>query len=252
MNIYGLFQKRKKMHMNNKAFTLLEILLAVSLMALILTSTFMSFSVVLRSWQTGSKMSESLNRGDYVMDQLVKGLRSAYTPNKSGSPDYGFILIDNGDGQDSADSISWVKIGPALIGNNSSFAQTPHRVVFTLSENVDYEDSLPATVKAWQIVGLPDDFDEEEDVEPIVISKDTLGFNCRVKDPDQNIADEMIAGGDFEIEWLDEWENSNAIPELVEVTLFLKSAKEDEPPLELKRLVSIPIVAKIPDDPEVE
>ena len=186
------------------------------------------------------------------MDQLVKGLRSAYTPSKSGSSDYGFILIDDGDGQDSADSISWVKIGSALIGNNSSFAQTPHRVVFTLSENVDYEDSLPATVKAWQIVGLSDDFDEEEDVEPIVISKDTLGFNCRVKDPDQNIADEMIAGGDFEIEWLDEWENSNAIPELVEVTLFLKSAKEDEPPLEFKRLVSIPIVAKIPDDPEVE
>ena len=240
------------MHMNNKAFTLLEILLAVSLMALILTSTFMSFNVVVRSWQTGSKMSESLNRGDYVMDQLVKALRSAYTPNKSGSPDYGFILVDNGDGVDSADSISWVKIGSALIGNNSSFAQTPHRIVFTLTENEDYEDSLPATVKAWQIVGLPDDFDEEEDVEPIVISKDTIGFNFRVKDPDQNIAEELVAGDDFEIEWLDEWENSNAIPELVEVTLFLKSTKEDEPPLEFKRLVSIPIVAKVPDDPEVE
>ncbi|MDA3798848.1 MAG: hypothetical protein PF692_07200 [Kiritimatiellae bacterium] len=240
------------MHTNRKAFTLLEILLAVSLMALIFTSIFMSFNVVLRSWQTGTKLSESLNRGDYVMDQVVKALRSAYTPNISGSRDYGFILIDNGEGVDSADSISWVKIGAALIGKQASFAETPHRVVFTLEENDDYEDSLPATVKAWQVVGLPEDFDEEEDVKSVVISKDTLGFNFRVKDPEQNLAEDLKMGSDIEIEWLDEWENSNAIPELVEVTLFLKPATDGDEPLELKRLVSIPIVAKIPDDPEVE
>jgi hypothetical protein len=238
--------------MNKKAFTLLEILLAVSLMALICTSTFMSFNVVIRSWQAGTKMSESLNRGDFIMDQLVKGLRSAYTPNKSGSPDYGFILVDNGEEIDSADSISWVKIGPALVGRNSSFAETPHRVVFTLSEDEDFDDCLPATIKAWQIVGLPDDFDEEDDIETTLISRDTLGFNCRVKDPEQNLEDELVAGDNHEIEWLDEWENSNSIPELVEVTLFLKPAKEGDEPMELKRLVSIPIVAKVPDDPEVE
>lgn len=237
------------MHTNRKAFTLLEILLAVSLMALIFTSIFMSFNVVLRSWQTGTKLSESLNRGDYVMDQLVKALRSAYTPNKSGSRDYGFILIDNGEGVNSADSISWVKIGPALIGKQASFSETPHRVVFTLEED---EGSFSATVKAWQVVGLPEDFDEEDDVKSVLLSKETLGFNFRVKDPAQNLSEDLDLGGDIEIEWLDEWENSNAIPELVEVTLFLKPATEEEDPLELKRLVSIPIVAKIPDDPEVE
>ena len=44
-----------------------------------------------------------------------------------------------------------------------------------------------------------------------------------------------------EIEWLDEWEYTNKLPTVVELTLYLQPMKEGDEPVEVKRIIGIPV-----------
>lgn len=227
MKWFSIFTTR--MPKNRQGFTLLELLLAISIMAIVSTVTFMTFYASLNAWKRGTAMADSLNYGDYVMEQLIMGLRSAYYPDsKGGSPDYGFWQQDNGDDAYSGDVISWVKLGGALVGDDAPLAGSPHRVQFYVDQ--DDEGRSAVAVKAWRLLDQPDDFDPEE-LEPVYISRKIIGFNCKTA---YRLVDE-------EVEWLDEWEKTNRIPTVVELTLYLEPAEKDGEPVELKRIIGIPV-----------
>lgn len=213
---------------DKSGFTLLEILLAVMILGMVSVVTFMTFSTAVMAWQKGTKLSDSLNHGDFVMDQLVMGLRSAYYPEKNGS-EYGFWHKDGGDGASAHDEICWVKLGGALVGRHSKIAETPHRIHFFVDEGDDGESV--AEVQAWRLQGQVDDFDSDE-IEPVVLSKHVVGFNCRMA---------YQIDKDGEIDWLDDWEDqlTNKIPTVVEVTLYLEAPSERDDPIELKRVIGL-------------
>jgi len=224
-------QVRRKGEMG---FTLLEVLLAVTLMALVATVTFMTFSAATTAWQRGTALVDRLHHGDYVINQLVMGLRSAYYPSGRGDvPAYGFWWVDNGDGPEAEDEISWVKLGGALVGRDQAYAESPHRVRFLLADDADNRRS--AAVVSWRIDGQPEDF-EPDTLEPVFLSSRVVGFNCR-------IAWEMNPEG--EIDWLDEWKETNRIPTIVEVTLYIEPVVDGAPPVELKRIVVIRVAEQL-------
>jgi len=207
-------------------FTLIELLLAVAILSVVTTVTFLTFSTVLKAWQRGLAISGRLHYGDFVLEQLVTALRSAYYR----SPEHGFQIEDNGDGQYESDVISWVKVGGALVGTGHLFAG-PHRVKFWVEENE--RGSRSVAVKAWRLQLQPEDFDPEKDVETVFLTGDDVvtGFNCRMADRKDD--------DDEEIEWFDEWEDTNRVPELIEATLYLRPLDEQGAPVEVRRLVSI-------------
>ena len=214
---------------SSQGFTLLELLLAVTLLAAITGVTFMTFSTVAMAWQKGTRLMEDLHHGDFVAEQLVMGLRSAYFPDvRGGDFLYGFRLEDGGDGLAGGDLVSWVKLGGALVGEEWPFADTPHRVIFEITEDEDGESM--AAVRAWQLHGQPDDFDSG-DVESIPLSRKVMGFDCRC-------AYRMV---DEEIEWLDDWEYSNRVPPIVEITLYLEPLVEGGEPQAIRRAMGIPV-----------
>ena len=214
-------------------FTLLEVILAVGILAAVSTVTYLSFTTVVQAWRKGVTLSDRLQHGDFVMEQLVMALRSAYYPDARGTQTrYGFWVEDEGDGQDVSDRISWVKLGSALVGRSAVFAGTPHRVEFFVEED-DRGDSL-AMVKAWRLEGQPEDFDPDEDVAPFSISRQIAGFNCRTLMP----AD-ITTDGD--LEWQDEWNYTNDLPVAVELTLYLTPMERDGEAAEIKRIVEVPI-----------
>ena len=211
-------------------FTLVEVLVTLTIFGLLTIMLFTSFHAITRSWEVGRETIDNTNHADYILDQLVAALRSAYHPGDQ-SQAYGFTLVDQGDDED---IIEWTKTGPTLVGEDAEFAAVPHRV--RVSANSD--DGF--TVRAWrQDLNADDDFDplNDETVGEIHLSPRVVGLNCRVLDPDQEktLADEL--------NWIDEWTATNEIPSTLELTLFLKPAEDGDSPTEAKRIVEIPLAA---------
>jgi len=221
--------------MRRKAgFTLLELLMAIMIMSVMMILSFFSFDAVVQSWQAGIQMSDSMGQADHVIEQLASGLRSAYYPDTGGqTDDYGFQFGDGGEGPEAKDSIAWVKIGRAMVGEDCGFSDSPHRISVSVGDGNDSE-SKGLMVKAWRVDLQLDEFDPEEDVRPVSLSPRVVGFNCRMLDKDQPEKDD-------EPNWQDEWNYSNCIPKAVEITLYMEATKERGEPLEIKRIVEIPM-----------
>jgi len=218
----------------DKGFTLIEVVMATMILSIMMLMSFFCFDAVVQSWTAGIEASDAMGQADYVMEQLVSGLRSAYYPDAGTKlDDYGFQLSDNGEDADARDSISWVKLGSALVGEDCGFAESPHRISISVS---DEEETRGLLAKAWRVDLQLDDFDPSEDVLPIGLSPRVIAFNCRVLDKDQPEKDD-------EPNWQDEWASSNCIPKAVEISLYMEppANAEDQDPIEVKRIVKIPL-----------
>ncbi len=230
-----------------RGLTLIELLLAITLMAIIASVTYFSFSAATRAWRTGTEAANSLHHADYVLEQLAMGLRSAYYPDAARpSGAYGLTLTDTGDGETARDTLGWVKLGSALVGADASVAGTPHRVeVSVLDPGTSDEPGLAEgglSVSAWRLVALPEDFDPTTSVKPMLLTTRVVGFNCRVLNPENNLQEGDAPSAEDELTWEDAWEDdrTNRLPFAVELSLYLDSGQEREPPIEVKRVVEIP------------
>ena len=216
-----------------RAFTLMEILLAVVLLGVITVVTMMTFNAVTRGWQVSTDYLDKMQRTDFALNQVVSGLRSLYYPHGGEqSYDYGFYLTDNGNGEDPdrSDVIEWSKRGSAIVGTKSAAADTVHRVQLMVLEegNHDYIDPIEVTglyARHCPDVTLRpkdnrDDIDftfaNDEMYQPVLVADGIVGFNCRVLPTDEKVEaehDESL----FE----DTWETSNAVPYKIELTFYL-------------------------------
>ena len=227
--------------------TLIELLLGITLMAIIASVTYFSFAAGTRAWRTGTEMANSLHHADYVLEQLAMGLRSAYYPDAARpSGAYGLTLADGGDGESARDTLGWVKLGTALVGADSPIAGTPHRVeVSVLAPGASDEPGFSEgglAISAWRIVALPEEFDPKVSVKPMLLTTRVVGFNCRVLDPENNLQEGDAPTAEDELKWDDAWEDdrTNRLPYAVELSLYLDPGREREPPIEVKRIVEIP------------
>lgn len=205
-------------------FTLLEILVAVVILGMTFIVIWKTFAATIDGWTRGTKFLEEMHHGDFVMDQLVSSLRSAAfyasTPDK-----YGFWLEAKG-GQYPRDTISWVSSSMAFMPPDSDLRHGLHRLEVTIDDNEDGDDSF--TVSAWSHFAER----EEVDPEPMHITSKVRGLECEVYD--------------FENEtWDDEWEDTNAVPRLIRITLLMQAPKKYDPPMKLSRLIEIPIAPAV-------
>ena len=246
-----------------RAFTLVELLLAVVLVGVLTALSMMTFSAVTNGWQTSTDYMDKLQRTDFALNQVVGGLRSMYYPH-DGKQDanYGFVLMNNGDGAepDRSDVIEWSKIGSAIVGNKSSVADSVHRVqVMVLEEgNRDWKEEIQKTglyARQCPDVALrPKDdevdysFANDEMYQPVLIADGIVGFNCRVMKTADDIEDGGDGGGKAKFE--EEWESSNSVPYKVELTFFLadpegRAYRSNTAPV--MRIVKIPIFEQSQD-----
>lgn len=243
--------------MRRGGFTMIELLLAVLLTATIVSASVFAFMTASRIWRSGVETADSIHHGDYVMEQLASALRSAYYPDAARpSTAHGFILEDDGEDDNAHDSISWVKMGPALVGGRSGIAGTPHRIVVTtLAEGESSDERLAGgglAVKAWRLSSQVEDFDpeDEEYVKTRLIEPDVLAMDFKVLDPEGNLAEgkdpipdeDEEDGGlnwfDSEEDWKDDY--TNRLPYAVIATLYLKPTEKGADPIALRRLIVLP------------
>lgn len=218
-----MFCRRQK---TERGFTLLELMLAVTIFSAVTVVMYMTLSVIAGAWQRSVVLSDNLNHGDFVMDQLIMGLRSSYYPESGINPEYGFVHIDDGEGAGAEDSISWVKLGTSIVGKNCPFAGTPHRIEISMVED---DKGRGIAYKAWRLQGQPEDFDPE-DIEPQIFSRRVAGFNIRT----------AIARKDDGVDWQDDWQHTNRIPIVLELTVYMDPREEGGEHVEIKRICPVP------------
>ena len=240
----------------SRAFTMIEMLLAVLLVGVLTTASMFTFNAVSRGWQVSTDYMDKMQRTDFALNQVLSGLRSMYYPHDGKQDErYGFVLVNNGDGEDPDDSdvVEWSKTGSAIVGNKSAVADTVHRVqVMVLEEgNRDYKEEIEVTglyARQCPDVALrpkdnPDDIDfsfaNDEMYQPVLISDGIVGFNCRVLKTSENVESE-----NDERAFEDEFAESNSVPYKVELTFRIadpegRSFRSNTAPV--MRIVRIPI-----------
>ncbi len=245
--------------MRRFGFTMIELLLVMTMMSLIIVGGYYSFTVATRVWRTGTDAADAIHHADFVMEQVSMALRSAYYPDNS-TPDgtYGMVIVSDGDGEESHDQLSWVKMGNALVGSDSEVANSPHRIILYSvpageSNEKGFEDGGIA-IKAWNITALPEDFDpeDEEYVKPMMLAPGVIGLDIKVLDPENNLekgrAPMAVSAEDFNeddpFEWIDEdWKDdyTNRLPYAVQATLYLPPVEDDEDPIAVSRVITLPL-----------
>ncbi len=223
-----------------RGFTLLELILSVMLLAIMTTVAIVTFRAVTTGWRVSRNYVDRLERTDYALDQLISGLKCAYYPHSGEqSYDYGFQLIDNGDGDSprESDVIEWTKKGPAMLGN-SSYGDTVHRIQVMVLEEGDStwgerieRTGLYARVRPMSKVMPEDDsavdedysFNNDELYRPILVAKDVDGFNCRIQATEPTDGDKSKKEDKSAYE--DEFAASNTVPYKVQLTFYVE--KED-------------------------
>ena len=249
----------------SRGFTMLEMLLATVLVGVLTTFSILTFRSVSRGWQVSTDYLDKLQRTDYALDQVISGLRSMYYPHDgSQNGKYGFMLTNNGDGEDPrrSDVIEWSKLGAAIVGTSSDKADSVHRVqVMVLEEgDDDYAEPIQKTGLYARIMrdsALGDERDEDDTdltfgnaelYQPILVADGVTGFNCRVlkSAEEAESATSGARGTKNDVKkFEDEFAESNAVPYKVELTFFMEKPddtfRSQTKRAPLVRIVRIPI-----------
>ncbi|MCR5413673.1 MAG: prepilin-type N-terminal cleavage/methylation domain-containing protein [Kiritimatiellae bacterium] len=250
--------------MMRRAFTLVEVLVAVFLLGIVTTISVMTFNAISTAWTVSTEYLDKMQRTDYALEQVVSGLKSMYYPhNGEQSYTYGFYLADNGDGDsaDDSDIIEWAKTGNSIVGNLDASVDSVHRVQLMVLEegNSDYKETIPVTglyvrmcpdpalrpVKDKKVSETDYTFANNDMYQPMLVADGIVGMNCRVLPSDEK-TDSENDRREFE----DEWTASNSVPYKVELTFRVadpegKSYRTNTAPV--MRIVTIPVYEQAQD-----
>jgi prepilin-type N-terminal cleavage/methylation domain-containing protein len=204
----------------SRGFTLLELLVSLVILVAAFTTIWHAFSATFGAWERGTKLLDGMHNGDYVMEQLVSALRSAAFF-KNSPHIYGFWLEARG-GQYPRDEISWVTSGTAFLPPDHPLGNGLYRVALSIEDNNEGDPAV--AVRAYPHTVNVEDYDAEA----WYVSTKVKGLECIV----YNFEEE---------DWESEWEDTNAVPSLVKVSLYMDPIEQYGRPVVMERLVEIPI-----------
>jgi prepilin-type N-terminal cleavage/methylation domain-containing protein len=207
----------------HRGFTLLEVMIAVVILAVAMTVAWQTFTSVTRAWTGARVVMDQLHHGDFVLDRLTSSLRSMVFFGETAPEKYAFRMENNSSGY-GEHTISWVTGSRALIPPGEAYAYGLRRI--EIGAGADEEGSEGLVVRTWPYLA------DEEKIEKrgLLLSENIKGLRCRVYDTAEG-----------EEGWKDIWEISNAVPGLIEITLYADPAKEYGDPVEFRRLIEIPL-----------
>jgi len=221
------------MRLNNQnrhaGFTLLEVLVALTILVTVMAIVGAAMVTTINGWDRGQRELEGLRRGEHVMDQLANALRSASGGGASTKQGVYSFQINNSDDNPPAGTLSWVTGSPAFLPPGSPLAYGLHRIALSIEQTDKGQPAL--AVRAWPY--LVTDQDQINALEPGFIAPEVSGLSCRVFDYTN-------------LDWMTEWTSSNALPALVEITLYVNNDASNSvtaEPLVLQRLVEMPLGA---------
>lgn len=218
-------------HGGSGGFTLVEILIAIGILAMILTAIFASWTAILRATKTGLDAAASVQRTRIALRMLEDSLGSAQSY-YANLPYYAFLAQNGSDA-----SLSFVARLAKSFPRSGKFGDLDvRRLTFSLEDGPDGGRQLvlrqcPLLMDLGPQVTDADNpvlYDEMHN--PLVLAKNVKAFDMLFWDRDKN-------------DWVDEWLDlkTNQLPRLVMFTLAVADApgslKATE---EITRVVALP------------
>jgi type II secretion system protein J len=202
------------------AFTLLEIMLAITILALVATAVYATWNAGLSGWKRSANVTENLQRERIVMQTLAELTQSAvyFKSDKSLYDFQGTREAQTGD------NISFVTSSDLLLPQTESVAGAMRRVTISMQRDTYGRTFLGiANAPALQV---------ETAEEPVshVLSADVCGFAVRYRD--------LRSAA-----WVEEWQEPSLIPSAVEYTVAFGVNDGRTPPVVVTRTVELPAAA---------
>ncbi len=202
-----------------RAFTLVEILVAMGILSLVLTAIYSSWTAILRASKTGLDAAAEVQRARMAGRTIEESLGSALSFGLN-ERYYGFVA-ENGDKA----SLSFVaRLSPSFPRAGKFEGLTVRRVTFSVENDQLVLRQCPLTMEM--------DVDEKD--YPLVLASHVKEFKTQFWDKRMQ-------------DWTDEWKQTNTLPNLVKVTLQLGnktySTRKGE---QMTRIVSLPAMTVAP------
>lgn len=201
-----------------RGFTLVEVLIAIGILALVLTAIYSTWTAILRASRSGQNAAAAVQRTRIVIRMLEDSITSAqnFVANQRY---YGFVA-ENGDEA----VLSFVARLAKSFPRSGRFGDLDvRRVTFSVEPSRDNARQL---VLRQAPLMLPPDEDEVE--HPIVLAKNVREFSMKFWDARMN-------------DWVEEWPQTNQLPRLIQFTLKIADDVRPMAPVEeITRIISIP------------
>jgi prepilin-type N-terminal cleavage/methylation domain-containing protein len=207
-----------------RAFTLLEIMLALAIFSLVLAAIYSSWLLILRASKVGQEAAAQAQRRRVAVRTIESALMCVQS--YQASQQYYTFLVQNGD----EPLLSFTARLPDDFPRNGRFGDfNLRRVTFTVEPGPDMEKDLVLRQNPILM-----DMDKDEQEHPLVLARNVKNFATECWDPTQK-------------DWSDKWDNTNQIPTMVRFTLVLggntlNNFGDTSPILSVTRVVGIPSV----------
>lgn len=209
---------KTRIHKNSGAFTLLEIMVALALLAIIVMAIYSSWFSIVKGSAAAARAAAAGQRTRMAMRTVQDALLSAcmYSQN---ARYYGFVVGAEGDYSE----LSFTAHLPNSFLRSRKFdGAEVRRVNFTIEDGPDSQKEL---VLRQNVLLMDPDKDETEN--PIVLAKDVQQFIVEFINPKTG-------------DWTSEWLYTNQLPSKVRVTLTLGDKKSDKPQESMVGTVALP------------
>lgn len=182
-----------------RAFTLLEIMVALSLFTLVLVAIFSTWSAIIKGSEGAKRVAAEAQRRRIAMSTVQEALLGAMMFQQNAKY-YGFVADSDGN----YSSLDFVSRLPSTFLRGTKFGiMTTRRVNFTVQTAPDGKQQL--VLRQTPILLDPD---KDEMQNPVVLARDVNKFVLEYWDPQK---------GDFATDWQD----TNQLPQLVRITLAI-------------------------------
>lgn len=217
---------------SRQGFTLLELIVAIVILVIAMSIAFEAFTATIRGWKRGTEVADGIKHGDFAMTQLASALSSMLyfnNPRKT----YAFKL-EKGTAAAGlpGDIVSFVTVNGAFMPANSPYAEGPHRIRLFIDEDEYGRPALFAL--AMPAISDEEEFEDEFDAEPALVSREVSGLEVMIWDQRSE-------------SWSDDWGPDNAVPERIEVSLYVSSKDKNEEPIVFRRVLEIPVFESLRD-----
>jgi general secretion pathway protein J len=210
-----LFLHRKAKRAMARGFTIIEIMTAMVIFGMVVVAIFASWSAIAHGSVSGNRAAANAQRSRIALRTIEDALGST----RSFVADVQYYSFDAENG--SEPYLSFVsKLSPSFPRSGRFGEFDVRRVTFSVEQG-------PGSQKQLVLRQTPVlmDMDEDEQNYPVVLANDVKKFEFAFFDKQKG-------------DWLDEWDQTNQIPQMVRFTLQLSANQE-----EFTRIVSLPAIA---------